>query len=76
MPDQKVIAIDGTQAAVIHDGLGKAVLFVEDLLKLKSAAPYRGAITMQIAAYRNLQAHLAQAFPTLIPSSTDAQPTE
>jgi hypothetical protein len=74
MSNETALTINGQEAAVIHDGLGKAVMLVEDLLKLKSSGPYKGALTMQIAAFRNVQGRLAATFPSLI--EADAIPAK
>jgi hypothetical protein len=59
------ITINGQQAAVLHAGLTKAITIVEDMLKRKAADPFRGALTLELSAYRGEQSRLSQAFPEL-----------
>lgn len=59
------ITVDGQQAAVLHAGLTKAIAIVENMLTRKGAEPFKGALTLELSSYKNEQARLSQAFPTL-----------
>jgi hypothetical protein len=60
------ITINAQQAVVLYAGLTKAVAIVEDMLKRKAADPFRGALTLELSAYKSEQARIAQAFPVLV----------
>lgn len=67
------ITINAQQAAVLYAGLDKAVTIVQDMLKRKAADPFRGALTLELSAYKSEQDRLSQAFPTL---NGHAQPSK
>lgn len=62
---EEAITITAQQAATIFTGLAYAVVVVEDRMKLKSAEPFRNALTLEISAYKNEMSRLAQSFPEL-----------
>lgn len=59
------IQINGHRAAILYAALEQATEVTRAQLKLKSAAPYRAAIGIQIADYEAEKALLAEAFPEL-----------
>lgn len=67
------ITVNAQQAAVLHAGLTKAVTIVEDMLKRKSADPFRGALTLELSAYKGEQARLATTFPELVDNASPAK---
>ena len=66
--------IDGARAAIYYSALTTAIVVTRERLELRSAAPYRGAIEMQLAAYEGEKAALARAFPSL--SNGNAAPAK
>lgn len=62
------ITIDGQRAAVIYTALELAIGDVTDLLErnTKASAPYKGALAIQLAAYKAEKARLAGEFPVLV----------
>lgn len=66
------ITIDGPQAAILHAALAVAITDARATLKLKSAAPYKAAIQLQVSGYEAEQKRLAEAFPELTDEAADA----
>ena len=59
------ITSTAAQSQLHFTALNMAVCVLEDRMKLKSAAPYRDALALQIAAYKDEMVRLATAFPSL-----------
>lgn len=59
--------LDGKRAAVLYTALELAIGDVEQTIErnTKAAAPYRGAMLIQLAAYKAERARLADEFPVL-----------
>lgn len=61
----EALTINGNQAAVLYAALEKAVEVVEQLATRSSARQFKGALAIELSAYKHEQARLAAAFPTL-----------
>jgi hypothetical protein len=59
------VNIDEQQASVILAALDKAIAVVEDLTKRKGAqvAPYKGALNIELSAYKAERMRISLAFP-------------
>jgi hypothetical protein len=59
--------IDSKRAAVIYTAIELAIANVKDVLErnTKQSAPYRSAMTLQLAEYEAEKARLAAQFPVL-----------
>ena len=63
--NEEAISINGQQAAILHAALGQAIESTREQMRLKSAAPFRSALSIQLSGYETERTRIAETFPEL-----------